>query len=119
MRAAVPNMPADDVATRRQIVLDFMECRVWDSSALEVINSEAARLQDDGWSVRLRHLSTDCRSLLERAGDMVELEVMEDDPRYGLLSDYDSIVRNRGSMRRVGSRLRGPSSRLPLAPGNT
>jgi sulfate permease, SulP family len=110
MRAEVPVQV--ETGTKR-IVLDFMECRVWDSSAVEAINSESERLLADGWTVRLRHLSKDCQTLLDRAGDMLELEVMEDDPRYGLLSDYDSIVLNRGSVKRIGRVLRGPSSRWP------
>ena len=111
MRDTAPAQPPR--AARRDIVLDFMECRVWDSSAIECINSEALRLQEDGWGVRLRHLSKDSRRLVQRAGDMVELEVMPDDPRYGLLSDYDSIVRNKGSVKRIGSVLRAPSSKWP------
>ena len=73
---AVQSVSADSLdAMRKDIVLDFLDCRVWDSSAIEVINSEAERLQGDGWHVRLRHLSKDCRSMLDRAGDMIELEV--------------------------------------------
>lgn len=111
MRAAAPEAPPP--SSRRDIVLDFMECRVWDSSAIDVINTEASRLQDEGWAVRLRHLSKDSRRLVKRAGDMVELEVMPDDPRYGLLSDYDAIVRNKGAVKRIGSVLRAPSSKWP------
>ena len=80
VRQAVANatyaVPAKDAgAMRKDIVLDFIECRVWDSSAIEVISSEAERLQDSGWHVRMRHLSEECRSMLQRAGDMIELEV--------------------------------------------
>jgi hypothetical protein len=82
---------------------------------LQVINSEVARMQEDGWHVRLRHLSKDCRAILSRAGDMVELDVLPDDPRYGLLQDYDAIVRNQGRVNRVGNKLRAPSSQWPRA----
>jgi sulfate permease, SulP family len=112
---AMRELPPVEVAPgmQKNVVLDFMECRVWDSSAIEAINSEAGRLQEDGWSVRLRRLSPDCRKLIQRAGDMVELEVLPDDPRYGLASDYDLIGRNKGSVKRIGSVLRGPSSKWP------
>ena len=50
-------------------------------------------------------LLQDCTEMLRNAGDMVDLEVMDDDPRYGVLSDYDSIVRNQGSVKRIGNLL--------------
>ena len=108
MRAQMQQVP---VNARKELVLDFMECRVWDSSALDVVNSEARRLKKDGWAVRLRHLSKDCQELLSKAGDTVDLEVMDDDPRYGLLASYDSIVRNQGSVKKMGSLLRDPETR--------
>jgi SulP family sulfate permease len=115
---AMRELPPVEVAPgmRKDVVLDFMECRVWDSSAIEAINSEAGRLQEDGWAVRLRHLSPDCRTLIQRAGDMVELEVLPDDPRYRLASDYDRVARNKGKVKRINNVLRGPSSKWPRSP---
>ena len=40
-----------------------------------------------GKNLHLRHLSPDCRALLEKAGDLVEVSVIED-PRYGIAVDY-------------------------------
>jgi sulfate permease, SulP family len=113
MRGQMPLVMPDDQHPQhdKQMVLDFMECRVWDSSALDAINTEAARLKGEGWGVRLRHLSTDCQHLLAKAGDTVDLEVMDDDPRYGLLASYDDIVRNKGSVKKIGSVLREGGSR--------
>ena len=80
LRAAVagamrPMSAEHSDAMRKDIVLDFLECRVWDSSAIQAVSSEAERLRNGGWHVRLRHLSQDCRSMLDRAGDMIEVEV--------------------------------------------
>lgn len=64
------------------IVIDFGEARVCDMSGLEAINALAQRYRDAGKNLRLRHLSSDCRRMLERAGAMVDVEVLPDDPAY-------------------------------------
>ncbi len=66
----------------KNIVLDFGEARVCDMSGLEAINALAQRYRDAGKNLRLRHLSSDCRRMLERAGVMVDVEVLPDDPDY-------------------------------------
>ena len=66
----------------KNIVLDFGEARVCDMSGLEAINALAQRYRDAGKNLRLRHLSSDCRRMLERAGAMVDVEVLSDDPAY-------------------------------------
>jgi len=66
----------------KEIVIDFGEARVCDMSGLEAINALAERYRQAGKHLRLRHLSADCRRMLERAGAMVEVEVLPDDPDY-------------------------------------
>ncbi|MDF1824737.1 MAG: SulP family inorganic anion transporter [Verrucomicrobiales bacterium] len=66
----------------KEIVIDFGEARVCDMSGLEAINSLASRYREAGKHLRLRHLSSDCRRMLERAGAMVDVEVLPDDPNY-------------------------------------
>ena len=66
------------------IVIDFGEARVCDMSGLEAINALAQRYRDAGKNLRLRHLSADCRRMLERAGAMVDVEVLPDDPAYSV-----------------------------------
>ena len=51
-------------------------------SGLESINALADRYRKAGKNLRLRHLSPDCRSMLNKAGTMVNVEVLPDDPRY-------------------------------------
>ena len=64
------------------IVIDFARARVCDLSGLEAINALAERYRKAGKNLRLRHLSKDCRRMLERAGTMVNVEVLPDDPDY-------------------------------------
>lgn len=70
------------------IIIDFLDCRVWDHSGLQAIDSLAERYKSAGKSLHLRHLSGDCRSLLKKAGHMVEVSVIED-PEYGVAVDYE------------------------------
>lgn len=69
------------------VVIDFVESRVWDHSGLEAIDALAERYLRAGKQLHLRHLSPDCKILLEKAGSMVEVNVIED-PHYGLVVDY-------------------------------
>ncbi|GAA5482704.1 SulP family inorganic anion transporter [Haloferula sargassicola] len=64
------------------IVIDFARARVCDLSGLEAINALAERYRKAGKNLRLRHLSPDCRHMLERAGTIVNVEVLPDDPDY-------------------------------------
>lgn len=64
------------------IVIDFARARVCDLSGLEAINSMTERYRKAGKKLRLRHLSVDCRRMLERAGTLVDIEVADDDPEY-------------------------------------
>jgi len=68
------------------VVIDFYYSRVSDQSALEAINQLAGRYQKLGKRLHLRHLSEDCRRLLDKAGDLVEANISED-PHYHVLTD--------------------------------
>lgn len=50
----------------QDIVLDFMESRVYDHSALVAINNLASKFGEQGKTVHLRHLSPDCQILLDK-----------------------------------------------------
>ena len=72
--------PAED---NDDVIIDFAGSRVYDHSGLEAIDALAVRYVKAGKKLHLRHLSSDCRLLLKQAGDMVEVNVMED-PKYGV-----------------------------------
>jgi len=71
---------ADDV------IIEFQNSRVADHSAIEAIDTLAERYIKAGKTLHLRHLSAECRMLLKKAGDLVEVNVMED-PRYHVAVD--------------------------------
>ncbi len=68
------------------VVIDFYYTRVYDQSGLEAINGLAEKYQAAGKRLHVTHLSAECRSLLNQAGDLVEVNVSED-PQYHLATD--------------------------------
>jgi SulP family sulfate permease len=68
------------------VVIDFYYTRVYDQSGLEAIHAVAERYEKAGKRLHLTHLSNECRLLLERAGDLVEVNVSED-PHYHVATD--------------------------------
>jgi len=75
-----PQQDNDDV------VIDFARSRVADHSGLEAIDTLADRYLSAGKTLHLVHLSEECRHLLRRAGNMVEVNVIED-PKYFVADD--------------------------------
>ena len=68
------------------VVIDFYYTRVYDQSGLEAINKLAERYRALGKRLHLRHLSKECKGLLDKAGQLVEVNVSED-PHYHVASD--------------------------------
>lgn len=68
------------------VVIDFMESRVVDMSAIEALNKITERYQKVNKKVHLKHLSPDCRALLNNASDIIEVNMLED-PTYKVLAD--------------------------------
>ena len=64
-----------------EIIIDFAESRVVDMSAIEALNSLTNRYHKAGKTVRLQHLSPDCRSLLKNAEAIIDVNILED-PLY-------------------------------------
>lgn len=69
-----------------EVIVDFARSRVMDHSGLEAIDALAERYTAAGKSLHFRHLSPECRKLLKRAGNLVEVNVMED-PNYKVADD--------------------------------
>ena len=68
------------------VVLDFQESRVVDMSAIEALNRLTARYAKVGKKVHLRHLSEDCRALIDKAESIIEVNHFED-PTYKVVRD--------------------------------
>jgi len=68
------------------VVVEFQHSRVMDHSAIEAIDTLAERYEKAGKRLHLRHLSGECQELLTKAGNLVEVNVIED-PRYRVAAD--------------------------------
>ena len=68
------------------VIIDFARSRVADHSGLEAIDTLAERYLNAGKKLHLVHLNQECRRLLTKAGDLVEVNVIED-PKYFVAED--------------------------------
>ncbi len=68
------------------VVVEFQNSKVMDHSAIEAIDTLAERYLKAGKRLHLRHLSAECQELLQKAGDLVEVNVIED-PKYHVADD--------------------------------
>ncbi|MBB5516685.1 SulP family sulfate permease [Rubricella aquisinus] len=75
--------PANDPSL---VIVDFMDSRVADQSALQAIDALAVKYETAGKALQLRHLSHDCHRLLNRAGQLIVDS--DDDPDYGIAVNY-------------------------------
>lgn len=68
------------------VIIDFANSKVCDHSGIEAIDTLAERYENAGKTLHLRHLSPECRILLKKAGNLVEVNVIED-PKYFMAVD--------------------------------
>ena len=70
------------------IVIDFKQTRVMDSSGVEAIDSLTKKYAELYKDIKLRHLSEDCKVLLNRAGHDCCYENDDEDPTYRVAYNY-------------------------------
>lgn len=71
-----------------EVFIDFKESRVADMSAIDALNRLTERYREAGKKLHLKHLSPDCRRLLKNAGDMIDVNVLED-PTYQVVTNEE------------------------------
>jgi SulP family sulfate permease len=69
-----------------EVVIDFKESRIVDHSAIDALNKVTERYRKVGKKVHLRHLSEDCRILLNNASEIIDVNYWED-PHYKVLDN--------------------------------
>ncbi|WP_026709307.1 SulP family inorganic anion transporter [Flavobacterium frigidarium] len=69
-----------------EVIIDFRESKIADMSAIDALNKITERYAKLGKKVHLRHLSKDCRILLDNADDVIDINIMED-PTYKVAID--------------------------------
>jgi SulP family sulfate permease len=75
------NEKFDVLGDPQEIIIDFKESRIVDHSAIEAVNKITERYAKVGKTVHLRHLSEDCRLMLDNASSIIEVNYYED-PTY-------------------------------------
>ena len=76
-----------------KIEIDFVESRISDHSAIEAIFALVEKYQAEGKTIRLKHLSEDCKILLYKASTIFSgiIEESIDDPRYHLAANPEKF----------------------------
>jgi sulfate permease, SulP family len=69
-----------------EVIIDFRESRVADMSGIEALNKLTDRYQKANKKLHLKHLSEDCRLLLKRADDVIDVNILED-PTYPIATN--------------------------------
>lgn len=75
-----------------KVVIDFMDSRVSDHSALEAIYNLIEKYEAAGKQLRVKHLSEDCKALMVKASPKLAnvIEDAIDDPRYYVVTDPEN-----------------------------
>jgi len=79
----------------KHVEIDFIESRVSDHSALEAIFNLVNKYEAEGKTIKLRHLSEDCKILLYKGSPKFKEVIVEDidDPRYHLAADPEKFTK--------------------------
>ena len=80
------------------VEIDFVESRISDHSAMEAIFNLVNKYEDEGKSVKLKHLSEDCKILLYKSSPKFHQVIEEDidDPRYHLAENPEAFTKGLG-----------------------
>lgn len=79
----------------QNVEVDFVESRISDHSAIEAIYNLVNKYEAEGKSIKLKHLSEDCKILLYKSNPKFH-EVIEediDDPRYHLAENPEAFTK--------------------------
>lgn len=77
------------------VEIDFVESRVSDHSAIEAISNIVGKYEEAGKTIRLKHLSEECKILLTKGDDKFEKLIIQDidDPRYHLAANPERFTK--------------------------
>jgi SulP family sulfate permease len=69
-----------------EVIIDFKESKITDMSAIDAVNKITERYAKVNKVIHLRHLSADCRTLLIKANQVIDVNILED-PTYKVVVD--------------------------------
>lgn len=78
-----------------KIEFDFVESRISDHSAIEAIFNLVNKYEAEGKTIKLKHLSEDCKELLYKSNAKFREVIVEaiDDPRYHLAENPEAFTK--------------------------
>lgn len=85
---SVFNEKFDVLNDPEEVIIDFAESKVVDMSGIEALNKLTERYLKVGKKLHLKHLSADCRTLLQNADKIIEVNILED-PSYKVVIDKE------------------------------
>ncbi len=87
------NQKFDPKNDPQNVEIDFVESRISDHSALEAIFNLVEKYEAEGKSIKLKHLSEDCKLLMYKASPKFREVIVEavDDPRYHLAANPEEF----------------------------
>ena len=79
----------------QRVEIDFVESRVSDHSAMEAIFNLVKKYEAAGKTLKLKHLSEDCKALMYKASPKFKEVILEDinDPRYYLAANPEEFTK--------------------------
>jgi SulP family sulfate permease len=77
------------------VEIDFVESRISDHSAIEAIFNLVNKYEAEGKTIKLKHLSEDCKILLYKSNPKFHEVIVEDidDPRYHLAENPEAFTK--------------------------
>ncbi len=77
------------------VEIDFVESRISDHSAMEAIFNLVNKYEAEGKTIKLKHLSEDCKVLLYKSSPKFREVIVEaiDDPRYHLAENPEAFTK--------------------------
>jgi SulP family sulfate permease len=77
------------------VEIDFVESRISDHSAIEAIFNLVNKYEAEGKTIKLKHLSEDCKILLYKSNTKFHEVIVEDidDPRYHLAENPEAFTK--------------------------
>ena len=78
-----------------KVEIDFVESRISDHSAIEAIFNLVNKYEAEGKTIKLKHLSEDCKELLYKSSPKFKEVIVEaiDDPRYHLAENPEAFTK--------------------------
>jgi SulP family sulfate permease len=68
------------------VIIDFKESKIMDMTAIDAVNKITGRYAKINKTIHLRHLSDNCRQLLQNADAVIDVNILED-PTYKVAVD--------------------------------